>query len=217
MSKNQFGEYNEIISKELFQHELNKLNKFLKPKFIKTYMGFAETMANELSYCKRSKVGSLIITQDNEILMGYNGTPSGFNNVCELPNQDVTDPITLHSEPNSISKAAKSTLSIKNSSIFVTLQPCLECSKLIVQSGVRRVFFKETYRCNKGFEFLTDVRTGVQVIKLDDNYNVSKIYNTFKPILNIESEYLIEEINLLKKELKEQEKLIQKIQKQLKY
>lgn len=216
MSEKQFGDYNEIISKELFQYELENLNKFLKPRFIKTYMGFAETMANELSYCKRSKVGSLIITQDNEILMGYNGTPSGFDNVCELPDQDVTNPITLHSEPNSISKAAKSTLSIKNSSLFVTLQPCLECSKLIVQSGIRRVFFKETYRCNKGFEFLTDVRTGVQVIKLDDNYNVSKIYNTFKPILNIESEYLENEIKQLKKEIKFQNDLINEIQKKLK-
>lgn len=213
--KKQFGDLNEIIDKDLFNLELEKLYKTLKPRFIKTYMGFAEQMAKDLSYCKRAQVGSLIITPDNEILMGYNGTPSGFENVCELPGQDVTNPITLHSEPNSISKASKSTLSIKNASLFVTLQPCLDCSKLIVQSGVRRVFFKESYRLKDGLEFLTDVRTGVQVIQLDENCNVHKIHNRFSPILDLQEEFLKEEIDILINKVEEQEKIIEKMKKRL--
>lgn len=216
MSKNQFGKFNEIIDKELFKEEEALIYQSLKPQFIKTYMGFAETMAKGLSYCQRAKVGSLIITPENEMLMGYNGTPSGFDNICELPNQDVTDPRTLHSEPNSITKAARSTLQIKNSSMFVTLQPCLECSKLIVQSGVRRVFFKENYRLTDGLEFLTDVRTGVQVIELDDDFNIKKIHNRFSPILDIESKYLKSEIDELRKELEEQKALIDKLTNKLK-
>lgn len=204
MSK--YGKFNQLLDQSEIDAEIQKLGKHHDIKFIKTYMAMA-FQASQLSYCARLKVGSLIVTPNNEMLMGYNGTPSGYDNVCELPGQDVTNPITLHGEANGMSKAEQSTLSIKNASLFVTHIPCIECSKRIIQSGMKRVFYVNDYRLTDGLELLTDFRSKIQVIKLAaDTYEIEKIHGYYVPTLNVESEYvyniLIKEIEDLKNEIK---------------
>lgn len=200
------GEFNKLLCEEEIAAELAKLGKHLDAKFIRTYMKMALT-ASELSYCARLKVGSLIVTQFNELLTGYNGTPSGFPNTCELPNQDVTNPITLHGEANGMSKAEQSTLSIRNASLFVTHIPCIECSKRIIQSGMRRVFYMHDYRLTDGLELLTDLRSKVQVIKIDsETFDIVNIHGYYKPSLTVEDEYvynvLLNKIEALENQLK---------------
>jgi len=201
-----FGKFNELLNKEEISNEMEKLGKHHSQKFISTYMTMALQIST-LSYCCRLKVGSLIVTQNNEMLMGYNGTPSGFDNTCELPGQDVTNPITLHGEANGMSKAEQSTLSIKNASLFVTHIPCIECSKRIIQSGIKRVFYIHDYRLTDGLELLTDLKSKVQVIKLDENYNIEKIYGYYLPSLNAESEYIY---NVLLKRIQDLEEKVAK-------
>lgn len=204
MSK--YGKFNELLDANEIQEEMNKLGKHHDLKFIKTYMAMA-FQASQLSYCARLKVGSLIVTPNNEMLMGYNGTPSGYDNICELPGQDVTNPITLHGEANGMSKAEQSTLSIKNASLFVTHIPCIECSKRIIQSGMKRVFYVNDYRLTDGLELLTDLRSKIQVIKLNaETYEIERIHGYYMPSLTVESEHvynlLMREINQLKLEIK---------------
>lgn len=184
-----YGKFNELLDKDDIELELEKLGKHHDQKFIRTYMAMA-MQVSELSYCSRLKVGALIVTYNNEMLMGYNGTPSGFPNVCELPGQDVTNPIVLHGEANGMSKAEQSTLSIKNASLFVTHIPCIECSKRIIQSGIKRVFYIHDYRLTDGLELLTDLRSKVQVIKLDSDYKIEKVHGYYLPILDAENEYV---------------------------
>jgi dCMP deaminase len=112
------------------------------------------------SYCKRRQVGALIVKDKMIISDGYNGTPSGFDNVCEDSN-NVTFPYVLHAEANAITKVAKSGNSSDGATLYVTTSPCLECSKLIIQSGIRRVVFSELYHRTDGPDLLT--KAGIEV------------------------------------------------------
>lgn len=111
------------------------------------------------SYCKRKKIGAIIVNNNSIISDGYNGTPSGFNNVCE-ENGNTLD-IVLHAEANAISKLAKSTNSALGSTIYCTLSPCIQCAKLIHQSGIKRLYTYEIYRETSGLDFLLEA--GVEI------------------------------------------------------
>ena len=132
-------------------------------KFDHSYLEMAEIWAQN-SYCKRRKVGALLVKDRMIISDGYNGTPSGFENVCEDEN-DVTKPYVLHAEANAITKVAKSGNSSEGATLYVTASPCLECSKLIIQSGVKRVVYRDEYRLTDGIDLLR--RAGIQVEKVD--------------------------------------------------
>ena len=116
------------------------------------------------SYCIRRQVGALLVKDKMIISDGYNGTPSGFENVCEDEN-DKTKPYVLHAEANAITKIAKSNNSSEGATLYVTSSPCLECSKLIIQAGIRRVVFLESYHMNDGLELLKKAR--IEVIKVE--------------------------------------------------
>ena len=132
-------------------------------KFDRSYLKMAEVWA-ENSYCKRRKVGALIVKNNMIISDGYNGTPSGFENVCEDEN-GVTKPYVLHAEANAITKVAKSGNSSENSTLYVTASPCLECSKLIIQAGIKRVVYKDAYRRQDGPDLLK--KAGIEVEQVD--------------------------------------------------
>ncbi len=119
---------------------------------------------SENSYCVRRQVGALIVKDKMIISDGYNGTPSGFENICE-DEENNTKPYVLHAEANAITKVAKSFNSSDGATLYVTSSPCLECSKLIIQSGIRRVVFSEPYRINDGIELLE--RAGIEVVKVE--------------------------------------------------
>lgn len=116
------------------------------------------------SYCKRRQVGALIVKERMIISDGYNGTPSGFENICE-DETGATKPYVLHAEANAISKIAKSGNSSDGSTMYVTASPCLECAKLIIQAGIKRVVYKDEYRLTDGIDLLK--RAGIEVVKLD--------------------------------------------------
>ena len=132
-------------------------------KFDEKYMQMAAVWATN-SYCKRRQVGALIVKDRMIISDGYNGTPSGFENVCEDEN-GVTKPYVLHAEANAISKVAKSGNSADGATLYVTASPCMECAKLIIQSGIRRVVYRDEYRLTDGIDLLR--RAGVEVEKID--------------------------------------------------
>lgn len=129
------------------------------------YMKMAFTWA-ENSYCVRRKVGALLVKNQMIISDGYNGTPSGFENTCEDEN-NVSKPYVLHAEANALTKVARSNNSSEGATLYVTASPCLECSKLIIQSGIKRVVYGEQYRLMDGVELLQ--RAGVQVDYMPDN------------------------------------------------
>ncbi|MBR5905567.1 MAG: dCMP deaminase family protein [Bacteroidales bacterium] len=131
-------------------------------KFDSRYIEMAEIWAKN-SYCKRRQVGALLVKDNMIISDGYNGTPSGFENVCE--ENGVTKPYVLHAEANAISKVAKSGNSSQGATLYVTASPCIECAKLIIQSGIKRVVYKDEYRLTDGVDLL--VRAGIEVQKLD--------------------------------------------------
>jgi dCMP deaminase len=116
------------------------------------------------SYCKRRKVGALLVKNKMIISDGYNGTPSGFENICEDEN-DHTKPYVLHAEANAITKVAKSNNSSEGATLYVTSSPCLECSKLIIQAGIKRVVFTENYRIEDGINLLK--RANIEVIQIE--------------------------------------------------
>lgn len=118
---------------------------------------------SENSYCHRRKVGALLVKDKMIISDGFNGTPSGFPNVCEDEN-DVTYPYVLHAEANAITKVARSNNSSEGSTLYVTASPCVECSKLIIQSGIRRVVFSELYRITDGIDLLQ--KAGVETVHI---------------------------------------------------
>ncbi len=122
---------------------------------------------SENSYCRRRKVGALIVKEKMIISDGYNGTPSGFPNICEDAD-DVTFPYVLHAEANAITKVARSNNSSDGSTLYVTASPCVECSKLIIQSGIRRVVFSELYRITDGIDLLRKAGIEVVHIPIDD-------------------------------------------------
>ncbi len=119
----------------------------------------------ENSYCERRKVGAILVKDKMIISDGYNGTPSGFENVCEDEN-NVTKPYVLHAEANAITKVARSNNSSEGSTLYITASPCLECSKLIIQSGIRRVVFNDLYRLSDGIDLLR--RAGVECVHIKD-------------------------------------------------
>ncbi|MBR4553533.1 MAG: dCMP deaminase family protein [Bacteroidaceae bacterium] len=136
------------------------------------YLRMARIWA-ENSYCKRRRVGALIVKDKMIISDGYNGTPSGFENVCE-DEAGVTKPYVLHAEANAITKIARSGNNSDGSTLYVTDAPCIECAKLIIQAGIRRVVYEREYRLQEGIELLK--RAGIEVvyIPLEDNTNNGK-------------------------------------------
>ncbi|WP_314698389.1 dCMP deaminase family protein [Prevotella jejuni] len=123
------------------------------------YLRMARIWA-ENSYCKRRQVGALVVKDKMIISDGYNGTPSGFENVCE-DDEGITKPYVLHAEANAITKLARSGNNSEGSTLYVTASPCIECAKLIIQAGIRRVVYAEKYRLTDGIDLLT--RAGVEV------------------------------------------------------
>jgi len=131
-------------------------------KFDSSYLEMARVWAKN-SYCTRRQVGALIVKDRMIISDGYNGTPSGFENVCEDEN-GKTKPYVLHAEANAITKVAKSGNSSDGATLYVTAAPCLECAKLIIQSGIRRVVYQDEYRVRDGLDLLEKV--GIEIRKL---------------------------------------------------
>lgn len=117
----------------------------------------------ENSYCQRRKVGALLVKDNMIISDGYNGTPSGFPNICE-DSDGVTLPYVLHAEANAITKVARSNNSSDGSTLYVSTSPCMECSKLIIQAGIRRVVFSDLYRICDGLDLLRKV--GIEVVHM---------------------------------------------------
>ena len=132
-------------------------------KFDASYMEMAAVWAKN-SYCRRRQVGALIVKDRMIISDGYNGTPSGFENICE-DEYGVTKPYVLHAEANAITKVAQSGNSSLGATLYVTAAPCLECSKLIIQAGIKRVVYKDEYRLTDGVDLLR--RAGIEVEKVD--------------------------------------------------
>ena len=128
-------------------------------KFDEKYMEMAAVWATN-SYCKRRQVGALLVKDRMIISDGYNGTPSGFENICEDEN-GVTKPYVLHAEANAISKIAKSGNSAEGATLYVTASPCMECSKLIIQAGIKRVCYRDEYRLTDGVDLLR--KAGIEV------------------------------------------------------
>ena len=132
-------------------------------KFDKSYIEMAHVWAKN-SYCKRRKVGALIVKNRMIISDGYNGTPSGFENICE-EESGATKPYVLHAEANAITKVAKSNNSSEGATLYITDSPCMECAKLIIQAGIERVVYSNKYRITDGLELLE--RAGVIVEQLE--------------------------------------------------
>lgn len=130
----------------------------------KAYLRMATEWA-KLSYCKRKQVGSLIVKNNMIISDGYNGTPSGYTNCCE-DEQGDTFWYVLHAEANAILKVAKSTQSADGATLYITLSPCKECSKLIIQAGIKRVVYNVKYKDTSGIEFLAEY--GISVHHIED-------------------------------------------------
>jgi len=134
-------------------------------KWDKFYIDFC-CLVSELSVAKRLKVGAVIVRDNNIISYGYNGTPSGLDNCCEIESSDGTlhtKREVIHAEINAVSKAAKLGISTANSTLYCNICPCIECAKLIIQSGIVKVIYKEDYRDTSGFELL--LKSNIQVIK----------------------------------------------------
>ena len=139
----------------------------MKPKHQQAHMRAAHIYA-ELSTARRLKVGALVVKDDRIVSIGYNGMPSGWDNNCEHELEDgtiKTKPEVLHAETNALAKLARSTESGLDADLFVTHSPCLDCAKLIYQSGIKRVFYANAYRDNSGIAFLES--SGIEVEKLD--------------------------------------------------
>lgn len=126
------------------------------------YLAMAAIWAQN-SYCKRRQVGALLVKSKMIISDGYNGTPSGFENVCEDEN-DQTKPYVLHAEANAITKVARSNNSSDGATLYVTSSPCIECAKLIIQAGIVRVVFSENYRVHDGIDLLK--KAGIEIIQI---------------------------------------------------
>lgn len=130
----------------------------------KRYLRMSRIWA-ENSYCQRRKVGAIVVKNSMIISDGFNGTPSGFENICE-DEDGQTKPYVLHAEANAITKVARSNNSSDGSTLYVTASPCLECAKLIIQAGIKRVVFNELYRLSAGVELLE--RAGVECVHIPE-------------------------------------------------
>ena len=120
---------------------------------------------SENSYCKRRKVGALLVKDKMIISDGYNGTPSGFENICE-DDRNVTKPYVLHAEANAITKIARSNNNSEGATLYVTSSPCIECAKLIIQAGIKRVVYADTYRLSDGVELLKKADIEMVVVEV---------------------------------------------------
>jgi dCMP deaminase len=133
-------------------------------RFDLRYLRMARIWA-ENSYCVRRQVGALVVKEGMIISDGYNGTPSGFENVCEDDN-GITKPYVLHAEANAITKLARSSNNSEGATIYITASPCIECAKLIIQSGIKRVVYGEKYRLMDGIQLLE--RAGIEIVYLGE-------------------------------------------------
>ena len=140
--------------------------KSKKNKYDKAYLKMAREWGN-LSYCERRKVGALIVKDRMIISDGYNGTPTGMENICE-DEENYTKWYVLHAEANAIMKVASSTQSCSGATLYVTLSPCKDCSKLIYQAGIVRVVYIDQYKDTTGIDFLKDA--GVEVVQIANPY-----------------------------------------------
>lgn len=129
------------------------------------YLAMARIWAQN-SYCKRRQVGALLVRDKMIISDGYNGTPSGFENECEDEN-NKTKPYVLHAEANAITKVARSGNSSEGATLYVTSSPCIECAKLIIQAGIKRVVFSEKYRVEDGINLLK--RANIEIVQVEDD------------------------------------------------
>ena len=143
--------------------QINEKNHILDTRYLRMARIWSEN-----SYCRRRKVGALIVKEKMIISDGYNGTPSGFPNICE-DESEVTFPYVLHAEANAITKVARSNNSSDGSTLYVTASPCVECAKLIIQAGIRRVVFSELYRITDGIDLLQ--MAGVETVNITINEN----------------------------------------------
>jgi len=143
-----------MINQNLPQHKQDKIDTL--------YLRMANVWS-ENSHCNRNKVGCLIVKDRQIISDGYNGTPSGFSNNCEDCNNN-TLPTVLHAEANAITKIAKSTNSAECSTLYVTLSPCFDCAKLIIQAGIKRIVYSETYRNTDSFKLFEEA--GIEIKKI---------------------------------------------------
>lgn len=127
------------------------------------YLRMAQIWA-ENSYCKRRQVGALVVKDKMIISDGYNGTPSGFDNICE-DETNTTYPYVLHAEANAITKLARSSNNSDGATLYVTASPCIECAKLIIQAGIKRVIYGEEYRLSDGLDLMR--KAGIEVVLLE--------------------------------------------------
>tara|TARA_R110002074_G_scaffold153322_1_gene308382 strand:+ start:2122 stop:2604 length:483 start_codon:yes stop_codon:yes gene_type:complete len=159
----------------------------MKEKFVKAFLDVAQRFA-ELSTAKRAQVGAIIVKDNRIISIGYNGMPSGWDNECETIKEQhdigttilFTKPEVLHAETNAIAKVAQSNDSSKDATLFCTHEPCIECAKLIHQSGITTVYYREQYNAAKGSgsDFLTKSDVAVYHIPVDNSIDIT--YNTQK-------------------------------------
>lgn len=138
----------------------NNKQALLDERYLRMALIWAEN-----SYCKRRKVGAIIVKDKMIISDGYNGTPSGFENICE-DDDNVTKPYVLHAEANAITKVARSHNSSEFSTMYVTAAPCIECAKLIIQAGISRVVYSEEYRTSEGIDLLKKANISVEFVDL---------------------------------------------------
>jgi len=136
----------------------------MKNKFLKAYMDVAERFA-QLSSATRLQVGAIVVKDDRIISIGYNGMPTGWDNCCEDEN-NKSKPEVLHAESNAIAKLARSPESGEGATLFVTHSPCIECAKLIYQSGIKQVYYGESYRSSDGIDFLNASDVGVEKLNI---------------------------------------------------
>ena len=144
----------------------SKDNKDKQLRLDLRYLRMARIWA-ENSYCQRRKVGALVVNEKMIISDGYNGTPSGFENVCE-DEMNVTKPYVLHAEDNAITKLARSSNNSDGATLYVTASPCIECAKLIIQAGIKRVIYGEQYRLTDGIDLLKRANIEVKYLNPDD-------------------------------------------------
>ncbi|MFC2116285.1 cytidine/deoxycytidylate deaminase family protein [Bacteroidota bacterium] len=141
-----------------------KISTVKQQQFDLRYIQMARIWATN-SYCKRRQVGALIVKDQMIISDGYNGTPSGFENECEDEN-DQSKPYVLHAEANAITKVAKSNNSSMGATLYITDSPCMDCAKLIIQAGIKRVVYGDEYRLTDGVQLLE--KAGIEIVKISD-------------------------------------------------
>lgn len=152
----------------------------MKIKFKQAFMDTAERFA-QLSSAKRAQVGAIIVKDNRIISIGYNGMPSGWDNECEIPGEDKTKPEVLHAETNAIAKVAQSNDNCKDATLFCTHEPCIQCAKLIFQSGITTVYYKHSYNAavGRGRDFLR--QGGVKAEKFDGKETVNPSVHSTMP------------------------------------